>query len=207
VEIALIVIIAILLVCLVILVTRKKPEDAGALKSKIDDIALAQDSLRQSLTTFEVALKGMETKMVESTNTVKESVIRDFGGVREVLAKITSELEARKRFESELEESSRRIEAVVVGSTSRGKVGENILREALKKFPPQTVETNFKVNGHPVEYALVLADGKRVPIDSKWTTPELIESLDREADPARRERGYQIYRPVGYCPVGDCCCA
>lgn len=186
-EVALIAIVVILAVCLVILQIRKRPEDVGALKSKVDGIALVQDNLRQSLTTFEVALKGVETKVVESAGSVKESVLRDFGGVRETLAKITSELEARKKLEQELEESSRRIEAVVVGSRSRGKAGENILEEAFKKFPPQIIETNFKVRGHTVEYALVLADGKRVPIDSKWTTPELIEALDLEADPTRRE--------------------
>lgn len=168
-----VIIIVVLAVCLAIVVTRKKPEEAGALKSKMDEVTLA--------------LKGMETKVVESAGSVKESTLRDFGGVRETLAKITSELETRKKFEKDLEESSHRIEAVVVGGRSRGKAGENILEEALKQFPPQIIERNFKVNGHPVEYALVLADGKRVPIDSKWTVPELIESLDLEADAARRE--------------------
>jgi DNA recombination protein RmuC len=185
--IAVVAILAVCVVCLVILLMRKRPEDVGALKSKVDGIALVQDNLRQSLATFEVALKGVETKVVESTGAVKESMLRDFSGVRETLAKITTEIETHKKLEKELEESSHRIEAVVVGSRARGKAGENILEEAFKRFPPQIVETNFKVGGHPVEYALVLADGKRVPIDSKWTTPELIESLDSEADSVRRE--------------------
>ena len=110
----------------------EKPEDAGTLKSKVDEIASVQDKLGQNLVTFEVALKGLEIKVVESTGSVKESMVRDFGEVREVLAIITSKLEARKKFEQELEESSQRIEAVVVGSRSRGKAGENILEEALK---------------------------------------------------------------------------
>ena len=172
-EVTLIVAGVVIAVLLALLITRKKPEDVGGLKSKLDEIALA--------------LKGVETKVVESTGSVKESVLRDFGGVRETLAKITSVLDERKKLEEELEESSHRIEAVIVGGRSRGKAGENILEEALKKFPPQTIERNFKVSGHPVEYALVLADGKRVPIDSKWTRPELIENLDLEADPARQE--------------------
>lgn len=180
-------IVVILAVCLAIIVARKRPGDMETLKSKVDGIALGQDSLRQSLTTFEVALKGVETKVVESTGAVKESVLRDFSGVRETLAKITSEIDANKKLEAELEETSHRIEAVVVGSRSRGKAGENILAEAFKKFPPQIVETNFKVKGKQVEYAMVLADGKRIPIDSKWTRPELVESLDLEVDPAKRE--------------------
>ena len=176
-EVVLIVIVTILAICLAIVATRRKPGGVETLKSKVDEIA----------SKFEVALKGVETKVVETTSSVKESVLRDFGGVRETLAKITSEIDAHKKLEKELEESSHRIEAVVVGGRSRGRAGENILEEAFKKFPPQIIETNFKVRGHTVEYALVLADGKRVPIDSKWTTPELIEALDLEADPTRRE--------------------
>lgn len=111
-EIALTVIVAVLAVCLAIIVVRRRTEDVGTLKSKVDEVASAQDKLGQNLVTFEVALKGLETKVAESTGSVKESMVRDFGGVREVLAKISSELEARKKFEQELEESSQRIEAV-----------------------------------------------------------------------------------------------
>lgn len=186
-EVALIIVIAILAIGLIFLAIRRRAEGVEVLKSKVDEIASAQNNLSQHITTFEVALKGVETKVVESTGSVRESILRDFGGVRETLAKITSELETHAKLEKELEESSHRIEAVVVGSRSRGKVGENILEEALKRFPPQVVETNFKVGGHPVEYALVLIDGKRVPIDSKWTTPELIERLDSETDQTKRE--------------------
>jgi len=173
VVVAIVVILAVSL--LVILITRKKPEDIG--KNKIDEIT----------SKLEIALKGVETKVVESTGSVEKSMLKDLAGVRETLVKITSDLETGKKLEKELEESSRRIEAIVVGARARGGAGENILEEALKRFPPQIVERNFKVSGHSVEYALVLADGKRVPIDSKWTTPELIKTLESEGDPAKRE--------------------
>ena len=32
-----------------------------------------------------------------------------------------------------------------------------------------------------VEYALVLANGKRLPIDSKWPSPELLDRLNEAA--------------------------
>jgi hypothetical protein len=45
---------------------------------------------------------------------------------------------------------------------------------------------NFRVNGKVVEYALILANGKRLPIDSKWPSPELLERLsDDLQEPAR----------------------
>jgi hypothetical protein len=98
-----------------------------------------------------------------------------------------TELDNRKSLEEELKRSSRRIEDVIVGSRTRGKAGENILEEALKEFPADIIESNFRVNGLVVEYALVLVDGKRVPIDAKWTSPELVARLDEETDGARRQ--------------------
>lgn len=162
--------------------------DMGSLKTKVEEIASVQGNLRNSLASLETALKGVETKVVESTSSVKDSVLRDFGEARRTLEAIKSDLDARKQLEKELQESSRHIEAVIAGGRSRGRAGENILAEAFKQFPPQIVETNFRVNGRVVEYALVLADGKRVPIDSKWTAVELLEALESENDPAARDR-------------------
>lgn len=157
-------------------------EYLAGLNAKVDVIASSQDNLRNNLMTMETALKGVETKIVENSMSVKDSVLRDFGEARRTLEAIKNDLDARKQLEKELQESSRRIENVIVGGRSRGKAGENVLAEAFKQFPPNIIETNFKVNGRIVEYALILADGKRVPIDSKWPAVSLIESLELESD-------------------------
>ena len=45
---------------------------------------------------------------------------------------------------------------------------------------------NFRVNGKVVEFALILANGKRLPIDSKWPSPELLDRLsDGLQEPAK----------------------
>lgn len=162
-------------------------EDLGALKSQVSDVASTQTNLRDSLVSLQTALKGLETKMVETTGAAKDSVIRDFQEARRVLDTLKSDSEVRKGLEKDLQDSTRRIEAVIAGSRSRGKAGEDILVEAFKQFPPNIIETNFRVKGRVVEYALILADGKRVPIDSKWTNPELVERLAMEGDAAARE--------------------
>ena len=163
-------------------------EDLASLRAKVDVMALAQENLRNNLISFETAIKGVETKVVESTVSVKDSVLRDFGEARRTLEGIKIDLDARKALEKELQESSRRIERVIAGGRSRGRAGENVLAEAFKQFPPNIIETNYKVNGHIVEYALILADGKRVPIDSKWSAVELIDSLESETDAEAREK-------------------
>jgi hypothetical protein len=49
------------------------------------------------------------------------------------------------------------------------------------------IQTNFRVNGKVVEYALILANSRRLPIDSKWPSPELIERLsDGAATPEQQ---------------------
>ncbi len=163
-------------------------EDLASLNTKVDGMALAQDNLRNNLISFETAIKGVETKVVESTVSVKDSVLRDFGEARRTLEGIKTNLDAQKHLERELQESSRRIESVIAGGRSRGRAGENILAEAFKQFPPNIIETNYRVNGHIVEYALILADGKRVPIDSKWAAVELIAQLESENDAETREK-------------------
>jgi DNA recombination protein RmuC len=46
--------------------------------------------------------------------------------------------------------------------------------------------TDFRVGGKVVEFGLVLPDGRRLPIDSKWTAAAELEALDG-AGPAERE--------------------
>ncbi|PYY18160.1 MAG: hypothetical protein DMG61_01040 [Acidobacteria bacterium] len=41
------------------------------------------------------------------------------------------------------------------------------------------LERDFKVDGKSVEFALVLPNSKRLPIDSKWTAADLVERLDK----------------------------
>src|SRR5439155_422020 len=59
--------------------------------------------------------------------------------------------------------------------------------DAFRQFPPQMIDMNFHVNGKVVEYALVLANGKRLPIDSKWPSPDLLDRLSDELQEPAKE--------------------
>jgi DNA recombination protein RmuC len=57
--------------------------------------------------------------------------------------------------------------------------------------------TDLRVNGKVVEFALELPDGRRLPIDSKWTAAAALEALEAADDPAEREaRIREIERAV-----------
>jgi DNA recombination protein RmuC len=84
-----------------------------------------------------------------------------------------SEAERRER-EREFLERIKRVDEIIAGTTSKGISGEEILRETFKKLPPEMIERNFSVGGKRVEFALVLPNQKRIPIDSKWPASNLI---------------------------------
>jgi len=152
----------------------------------------AQDSFQkimecQLLPKLESLFEGVKTKITETTGVVKDNLSKDISEIRIVAEQIRTDYEAKKQLDGEMRIAMRKIEDVLVGGRSRGESGENILQDALKEFPSGMIDYNFKVKGRPVEYALILPNQKRLPIDSKWPAYELIRRLSEEVDPLRRK--------------------
>jgi DNA recombination protein RmuC len=160
--------------------------DLGSLKGQVEAVTAQQAAIAQHLTALHSAVQGIETRVVEGAAGVREVIGREFQEARVAVERLKADGEARKRMEEEVQASARRIETVLLGSRTRGLAGENILQDAFRQFPPEMVDSNFRVNGKVVEYALILANGKRLPIDSKWPSPELLDRLaDADADPGQ----------------------
>jgi DNA anti-recombination protein RmuC len=49
------------------------------------------------------------------------------------------------------------------------------------------IERNFAIGGKMVEFALVLPNQKRIPIDSKWPAGDLVLKLEKERDSEKRK--------------------
>ncbi len=94
--------------------------------------------------------------------------------------------EERRKIEDESRGMVKRLERAILGSYSKGKAGENILRGIFKIFPREMMVNDFVVNGKVVEFGLVLPDKKILPIDSKWTSTEILIKLDEETDEKMR---------------------
>jgi DNA recombination protein RmuC len=116
-----------------------------------------------------------------------QAVREGLGRVRAALEEMRLKAEERRLSEERGWEAIRRLESVLVGGSARGKAGENVLEEALGQLPAGMVVRDFRVNGRVVEFALVLPDGRRLPVDSKWTAGPILEALDGEDDPGARE--------------------
>jgi DNA recombination protein RmuC len=151
--------------------------DLGSLKSHVETVSTQQGALSQSLGMLQAAVQGVETKVLESSAGVREAIGKDLSDARIVVERLKVDGEERRRMEEDVQASARRIETVLLGSRTRGAAGENILQDAFRQFPAEMIDMNFRVNGKVVEYALILANGKRLPIDSKWPSPELLDRL------------------------------
>jgi hypothetical protein len=111
----------------------------------------------------------------------------DVGRLRQTLEALRTGAEARARAEGPVWEAVRRLEAVLSGGGARGRPGENLLDDALSTLPPGMLVRDFAINGRRVEFALILPDGRRMPVDSKWTAARELEALEGEKDGPGRE--------------------
>ncbi len=161
--------------------------DLGSLKSQVESMTSQQGALTQTMGSLQIAVQGVGTKVLESSAGVRDALGRELSEARVVVERLKVDAEERRRMDEDVQASARRIETVLLGSRTRGAAGENILQDAFRQFPAQMIDMNFRVNGKVVEYALVLANGKRLPIDSKWPSPDLLDRLGEDTRDAVQE--------------------
>jgi DNA recombination protein RmuC len=151
----------------------------------------AASSLRRGLdarlTTTDAELRRLGDAAVWRERTA-DTMRQEITAFRSALEQMEAREEERRSREEQGWAVLHRIAAVLAGSQRTGKAGENVLREALAHLPPSMVVTDFRVNGRVVEFGLVLPDGKRLPIDSKWSGDRELQSLAETADPVERDR-------------------
>ena len=160
----------------------------SAVQSQVTTLAGANALVVQNISKLEVALKGLEAKFAEGTGDVKQAISKDVGDARKVLAELKTRFEDQTRRDDDIHAITRRIERVIVGARTRGASGENVLAEAFGQFPPEMIDKDFRVGGKVVEYAIVLPNKKRLPVDSKWSGLEIVERVEAETDPVRIKR-------------------
>ncbi|MFQ5776941.1 MAG: DNA recombination protein RmuC [Terriglobia bacterium] len=139
------------------------------------------------VTSMRTELAELKSSFRDVNRKVPETFASDLQTLRDGFAQVTAKLEERAARAQEDRLRLQRIEAVVAGAQSRGAAGEIVLAEVFAQFPPEMGDTQFKVNGKTVEFALVLPNRKRLPIDSKWPAVKELELYQEATDPAERE--------------------
>lgn len=118
---------------------------------------------------------------------VSEHLREGLEGARRTLDDLRVREEHRRLDDEEYKQVVRRLATVLAGGASKGRSGEHILREHLAQLPPGMLVTDVRVNGKVVEFGLLLPDGRRLPIDSKWTALAELERLEAATDPVERD--------------------
>lgn len=168
-----------------------------ALKSSLQMLMNAQSDLSRGLQSVQmglldrlekqgVTLQDLKNKL-EFASQGQGEVQRRLEETFEVLGSLRTAAQLRQQLDEANRSSLARLEKVMAGSYSKGKSGENILHEALKVFPREMMDYDFQVRGKVVEFGLILANGKRLAIDCKWTGSSLLEELGGEEDPKKRQ--------------------
>ncbi|MGZ4131612.1 MAG: DNA recombination protein RmuC [Actinomycetota bacterium] len=117
-----------------------------------------------------------------------EQLRQGMEGARRALDELRVREQERRTVDDEQREVVRRLATVLAGGASKGRAGEHMLREHLAELPPAMLCTDFRVNGKVVEFGLLLPDGRRLPIDSKWTALAELEALEAAEDTLERDR-------------------
>jgi hypothetical protein len=114
---------------------------------------------------------------------VGEQLRTGLDGARRVLDALQLRDAERQGVDADQREVIKRLSTVLAGGAAKGRAGENVLRDHLSELPPGMLVTDFRVGGKVVEFGLLLPDGRRLPIDSKWTALAELEALELAESP------------------------
>lgn len=157
--------------------------EMAELKAQTNLLLNQQMQFKDTINSLSSQTVAIEARLKENSFKIKEDLIQDLNQAKIMLEGLKTEQRTAKQKEDEIYDVARDIHETLIGGRKRGLSGENILREAFNKFPQDIIQFDFKVKGKVVEYALVLPNKKRIPIDSKWPASELIEKLKDESYP------------------------
>lgn len=142
---------------------------------------------QELITALQGEIETLRANLRDVDKKLPETIASDLTSLGERLATLGTALEERKTLDEQAQAAIRRVEAVIAGASSRGAAGESILAEAFAQFPAEMLDTQFKVNGHPVEFALILPNKKRLAIDAKWPAKDVLERLGQAVDAAEQQ--------------------
>ena len=118
---------------------------------------------------------------------VGEQLRQGIDGARRALEELRTRDQERRATDAEQREVVRRLATVLAGGASKGRRGRARPARAPRATAAGMLAYDLRVNGKVVEFGLVLPDGRRLPIDSKWTALAELEALEAATDPVDRD--------------------
>ena len=172
-----------------LVVSRRREPEADPQAAQAEAVQALNAQLHAELTA-RLEIQAAELRRIADATGQRDRVtehLRDgLDATRQILELLQVRDEERRGSEAENREVVRRLATVLAGGNTKGRAGEHVLREHLGQLPPSMLATDFRVNGKVVEFGLRLPDGRRLPIDSKWSAVAEIEAMEAEEDATRR---------------------
>ncbi|GIU98381.1 MAG: hypothetical protein KatS3mg013_2184 [Actinomycetota bacterium] len=154
------------------LARRPAQPDVGGLEARLELQAAELRRLADAAAQRDLSAEHLRGSLEAARRTLEELSVRE---------------QERRARDDEHRDVIRRLTTVLAGGSATGRAGEHVLREHLAHLPPTMLEQGFRVNGKIVEFGLLLPDGRRLPIDSKWTARAELEALERAENPVERD--------------------
>lgn len=192
----LLIIIGVLLVILIGLILLR-PKKSAALPESLDNLRGNLQQINEHLR----ALTGGQGESKSSQRRLED----DLKKALQRIDTLQAHLEERHKQEEEKAktqiESLKRLEGTLLGSKSAGILGENIVRDQMKKILPDWVVSNFKIGSSVVEFGFRLFDGRIIPIDSKIVAIDKVRQLPeaetaKEREPLSREINHEMGKKI-----------
>lgn len=184
-----IIVLLVVLIALVVFLGRRLFQPPAP-DARLDAVLSTLDVHRQALERLGVLpdrLDDVRTRVVAGGEQQKH--LQDYlAETRRTIEDLNRRLAMVAQSEDKSAELLDRLHRVLLGASSRGRKGENLLREQLAAFPPSMLATNFRLGTQTVEFALRLPDDRVLPIDSKWPEPQLVERLEAASTPEEQTK-------------------
>ncbi len=161
----------------------RKPPDATGLMAPLQSLTQAIGSLQADLRGLSERVSAIERDQLETTSAIRNGLSQ----AQSSLSALQAHARARQDLEQQTAESIRRLEAVIAGTQTKGRAGENILEVVFSQLPPEWQVRNFQVGNRTVEFGLRLPNNLVLPIDSKWAATPLLEQFLAAEDAAEQQ--------------------
>lgn len=135
----------------------------------------------------EATVRAIESRLAVLEGRVPNSLESNLQRLDTAVTKLETEYSPGNRFD-QIHQATSLVSSLLAGGRDRGTAGETLVSEMLRIFPPDMMERDFKVGGKSVEFAVILPNSKRLPLDSKWAAADLVRELEKCSDEVTKDR-------------------
>jgi DNA recombination protein RmuC len=177
-----VIILGLVVVVLVFLLVRRAPsppsEASGLIKQDLTEISRGLSELKDSLS------EKIDARLEKSQNSMGQQLESSARLIKDVTERLTKLDETNKRV-VDVADELKQLQNVLQNPKQRGVLGEFYLEQILQNLlPPGSYELQYKLADGFVVDAVIMLEGKMLPVDSKFS----LENYNRLIDAKGAER-------------------